>query len=189
MALHGLECCTSAGSSRPLISLGTLSFHAKLNVRRSPHGGSATTDRYRAQWSSALTNIVGVCFSFPQHSAMFQVSLLRRSFVDVKQVVIGPHLRRAVIVIFDKCAGLSDFVTSSATGTDTRHSGARRLRMGLSLGAVRLHSQLHSMPSNRGSVRTGRRCATLRATRHCKAGRLSLRLLSQSQRHMPAVLN
>jgi hypothetical protein len=87
-----------------------------------------------------LTKIVGVCFRFQQHKEMFQGSLLKRAYVDVKQVVIGPHLRRTGIVVFDECAGFSTFVGSTATGAGTRHSGARRLRIGLSLGGVRLHS-------------------------------------------------
>ena len=50
------------------------------------------------------------------------------------------------------------------------------------LGGVRLHSQLHSVPRGRRSSGTGSRCATVRATRRCNAGRLSVRLLSQPVR-------
>ena len=40
---------------------------------------------------------------------------LERGLVHVKQVVIGPRLRRAGIIIFDECAGFSIFVGSTAT--------------------------------------------------------------------------
>ena len=100
----------------------------------------------------------------------------------VKQVVIGPRLRRAGVVVFDECAGFSIFVGSTATDSSSDHVGARRLRVRLPLGGVRLHSQLHSVPRGRRSSGTGRRCATIRAIRRCNAGRLSVRLLSRPVR-------
>ena len=71
--------------------------------------------------------------------AMFP-SLLKEGFVNVEQVVIGPHLRRAGIVIVDERARVLDFVGSTATGAVIHHIGARRLWIGLPLGALRLHS-------------------------------------------------
>jgi hypothetical protein len=63
----------------------------------------------------------------------------KRGSVNVEQGVIGPYLRRAGIVNFDQCAGFFDFVGSTATGAVIHHVGARRLRIGFPLGALRLH--------------------------------------------------
>ena len=59
---------------------------------------------------ASLTKIVGVCFPFPA-ALRVQGRLLKEGFVNVKQVVIGPDLQRAGIVIFDECAGFANFVS------------------------------------------------------------------------------